>query len=269
MLQKGLNADIGAQRQDEAEARRQASIEKRWAKQDANQARLEEKQDIRFAEQKATEEQRYQEGKTERAERNKVNDARDNRRIQNQEDQKALSIYNSYEKEARKAITKIETATEKEIKELLDMGQTEQARQVQAKADARILGIQQQYAKAAKPYRNKLVASGYLTNELPENTDDKKVPPPSITKPEPEKTVTEPPRNKVEQDNFSIINKPSMQEITPLPFTESGGLDLGLLAEQPRIRQNELNMQKAAINRHQKSNIRGDQSMTDSLYRRY
>ena len=47
-LNQGMNADISAKRQDEAEARRQASIEKRWAKQDADQRRRENKSDERF-----------------------------------------------------------------------------------------------------------------------------------------------------------------------------------------------------------------------------
>jgi len=91
--------------------------------------------------------------------------------LSNVEISKVLSMFNGYEKDKQNKIGKIDDAAAKEIKDLLSMGQQEQASKVASQAEQRVLAVEEQYNKLAKPYRNKLVASGYLPKQVQEQKD--------------------------------------------------------------------------------------------------
>jgi len=154
-LQQGMSADITAQKQQEAEARRQASIEKRWARQDAKQEARELKADARHAE-----------DRTWREERAKVGDKQNERSMQLRESQSIESNMSGILNAQQKAEADIYKRYEKQSKDPMGMPlQGEALAQLNQAMQSEIQAMRSQYQTMIEQriasYGDKLRGTGY------------------------------------------------------------------------------------------------------------
>ncbi len=192
--------------------------------------------------------------------------------LSQRETDKAMSMYNGYEKQANKEIAKIMSDTDKEVRELQAMGQTDQARKLAEQAEMRINSIEEQYTKAAAPFKQKLISSGYLPQENQQEVTEQpgNAPPELITQVDEASTPSVSDMLGKKTGNEPLFMRPEQSH-----FQESFNPSMDRLINNNRVEVNESNMSRLAKRKYEGSvrniNMQNEQAkgIQRSMYQRY
>lgn len=165
-VHQGMSADITAEKQQEADLKRQSSIEKRWARQDAQQEARDLKTDARHAEDKTWRENKSNDDKAWREGRAKVGDAQNERSMKLRETQSIESNMSGILSAKQKAESDIYQRYQKQAKDPMGMPlQGEALAQLNQAMQEEIKGVRSQYGTLLEQriasYGDRLRGTGY------------------------------------------------------------------------------------------------------------
>ncbi len=161
-LNRGLNADIQARRQDELEARREASIERRWRAQEARQAERDKISDERHEREMSLRESQAKR----QTERDKVSDAQFDRSMNVREAQQIernlTGIFESQQKAENEIVKRYQSQAVDSLGQPL---QGDAMKQLESAMQAELLKTREQYSailqNRVKSYGDKLKGTGF------------------------------------------------------------------------------------------------------------
>lgn len=213
-VHQGMSADITAKKQQEADAKRQSSIEKRWARQDAQQEARELKAD-----------ERHTEDKTWREGRAKVGDAQNDRSMKLRETQSIESNMSGILSAKQKAEDDIYKRYQKQAKDPMGMPlQGEALAQLNQAMQEEIKGVRSQYGtlleQRISSYGDRLRGTGYAY--LLDVPDVQEAASPQETNANP--SVTDNSTQQVDDYFNQIINSQSTEQ---QPEPQSEAVDFG------------------------------------------